>query len=92
MKTPNIWEFPQKLHSLSILCAEYSKNSGHLMQFFQKIGKFKAKCLQIQSSFLKTWKIKGKMPNILVKWLHYLWLFPNIRDTRVIIHQMLSIF
>ena len=39
-KTPNIWDFPQKLHSFSILRAEYSKNLGHLMQFFQKIGKF----------------------------------------------------
>ena len=40
MKTLNIWDFPQKLHSSSILCAEYSKNSGHLVRFFQKIGKF----------------------------------------------------
>ena len=36
MKTPNIWDFPKKLHSLNILCAEYSKNTGHLVQFFSK--------------------------------------------------------
>ena len=40
MKTLNIQDFPQKLHSLSILSAEYSENSGHSVQFFQKIGKF----------------------------------------------------
>ena len=37
-----------------------------------------AKCLQIQSNFPKTWEIRGKMLNILAKWLHYLWIFPNI--------------
>ena len=44
MKIPNIWDFPKKLHSLSVLCAEYSENSGHLVQFFQKIGKFAILC------------------------------------------------
>ena len=39
-ETPNIWDFPQKLHSLSVLCAEYSKNSAHSVRFFQKIRKF----------------------------------------------------
>ena len=38
-KTLNIWDFPKKLHSLSILSAEYSENSGSSVQFFQKIGK-----------------------------------------------------
>ena len=33
-KTPNIQDFPQKLHSLSVLSAEYSDNSGHLVRFF----------------------------------------------------------
>ena len=45
-----------------------------------KIGKLQAKCLQIQSNFPKTREIRGKMSNILAKWLHYLWIFPNIRD------------
>ena len=44
VKTLNIREFPPKLHSLSILCAEYFKNSGHSVQFFQKIGKFTILC------------------------------------------------
>ena len=44
----------------------------------QKFGKFEAKCLQIQSNFPKALEIQGKMSDILVKWLHYLWLFPNI--------------
>ena len=43
-----------------------------------KIGKLQAKCLQIQSNFPKTRDIRGKMLNILAKWLHYLWIFPNI--------------
>ena len=38
-----------------------------------------AKCWQMQSNFPKTREIRGKMSNILAKWLHYLWLFPNIR-------------
>ena len=37
-KTLNIWDFPQKLHSLSILSAEYSKNLGCSVRFFQKLG------------------------------------------------------
>ena len=40
MKTPKNRDFRQKSHSLSILHAEYTKNSGQLMWFFQKIGKF----------------------------------------------------
>ena len=40
MKIPNNWDFPQKLHSSSILSAEYSENSGYSVQFFQKIRKF----------------------------------------------------
>ena len=44
-----------------------------------KIGKLQAKCLQIQSNFPKTQETRDKMSNILAKWLHYLWLFPNIR-------------
>ena len=40
MKTPNNWDFPQKLYSSSILSAEYSKNLGYSVGFFQKIGKF----------------------------------------------------
>ena len=59
MKTPNIQDFPQKLYSLSILCAEYSKNSGHLVQFFQKIGKFAIFCVQILTILTYLW---GKPP------------------------------
>ena len=49
-----------------------------LLGLTRKLGTFKAKCLQIQSNFPKTRGIWGKMSNILVKWLHYLWLFQNI--------------
>ena len=38
-----------------------------------------AKCWQMQSNFPKTREIRGKMFKILDKWLHYLWIFPNIR-------------
>ena len=37
---PNIWDFLKKIHGLSILSAEYSKNLEHLVRFCQKIGKF----------------------------------------------------
>ena len=37
----------------------------------------------MQSNFLKTREIWGKMFKILAKWLHYLWIFPNIRDTLI---------
>ena len=49
-KTPNIQDFPKKLHSLSILCAEYSKNSGHSVQFFSKNGKFTILCTNTHNS------------------------------------------
>ena len=43
-KTPNIRDFPQKITQLSILCVKYSENSGQLVRFFQKIGKFTILC------------------------------------------------
>ena len=48
MKTLNIRIFPKKLHSLSILCAEY----------FQKIGKFAILCTNTHNSNI----LVGKTP------------------------------
>ena len=38
--TPNIRDFRSKTYSRVFLQAEYTKNSGYLMRFFRKIGKF----------------------------------------------------
>ena len=50
-KTPKTQDFRQKLYSLSILHAQYTENSGHLMIFFQKIGKFAKLSVQLTSNF-----------------------------------------
>ena len=43
-----------KSHSLSIFKPEYTKNSGHLMRFFRKIGKFTIFSRQLTSN-LTNW-------------------------------------
>ena len=40
MKTPNTRDFPTNNSKLEPFHAEYTENSGYLMRFFQKIGKF----------------------------------------------------
>ena len=43
-------------------------------------------------NILKTQDIWGKMSNILVKWLHYMELFPNIWDILVRLHFCVAFF
>ena len=58
-----------------------------LVGLFWKNWEILAKCWQIQSNFLKTWEIQGKMLNMVAKWLHYLWTFPNIRGILIKLSQ-----
>ena len=86
MKTLNIWDFPQKLHSLSILCAEYSKNLGHLVRFFQKIGKFAILCTNTHNSNILVGENSEKSgfsmnrKQIFAKYLQfYMWVYKGIK-------------
>ena len=40
----------------------------------------------------KNREIRDKMSNILAKWLHYLWFFPNIRDILIKLLHLLGDF
>ena len=46
-KTPNTWDFHQKFIQFEHFYAEYTKNLGHSMRFFQKIGKFAKLSIQL---------------------------------------------
>ena len=63
-----------------------------LLGLTQKLRKFYAKYRQIQLNFPKTLEIRGKMSNILAKWLHYLWLFPNIWGNLINLVHLHGIF
>ena len=88
MKILNIRDFPQKLHSLKVLYAEYSKNLGHSVQFFQKIGKFAILCTNIhklnnlvgENSKKSGFSMNRKQ--IFTKYLQfYIWFYKGILDT-----------
>ena len=76
MKTPNIRIFPKKLHSLSILCAEY----------FQKIGKFAILCTNTHNSNILVGENSEKSgfsmnrKEIFVKYLQFcMWVYKGIK-------------
>ena len=68
-------------------------------RIFRKLGKFGAKYPIITMSSYILWRltrknreIRDKMSNILAKWLHYLWFFPNIRDILIKLLHLLGDF
>ena len=85
-KILNIQDLPKKLHSLSVLCAEYSKNSGHSVRFFQKIGKFAILCKNIHKSNILVGENSEKSgfstnhKQIFTKYLQfYMWFYKGIK-------------
>ena len=68
-------------------------------RIFRKTRKIRSKIpnnYYVQLHFVainpKNWEIRDKMSNILAKWLHYLWFFPNIRDILIKLLHLLGDF
>ena len=53
-KTPNTRDFRNKIHKSKRFHAEYTKNSGYLIGFFQKIKKFALISIKL-NTYLTNW-------------------------------------